>query len=312
MLKRFAIIGVAGYIAPRHLKAIQAVGGEVVAAYDPHDAVGVLDAYFPNAAFFTEYERFDRHLEKLKRNGSIVDYVVVCSPNYLHDAHCRFGLRYGANVICEKPLVLRSVNAQALMEIQQESLGHIFTILQLRLHPEIQQLKKEIEAKDKIFDIELTYLTPRGSWYYASWKGDESKSGGVATNIGIHFFDMLIWIFGKVQFVQVHQRSFDRVSGYLKLEKATIKWYLSIARMENNASPTRKLIINGRTIDFSSGFDDLHLKSYEHILHNQGFGIDETIPSIELVEKIRTISISEKKENRHPFYYLPLSKHPFE
>ncbi len=312
MSKSFAIIGVAGYIAPRHLKAIKETGGEVVAAYDPFDAVGVLDSYFPNTAFFTEFERFDRHLEKLKRAGHKVDYVVVCSPNYLHDAHCRFGLRYGANVICEKPLVLRPTNAMALKDIENEYNKKIFNILQLRLHPEIQQLKQDIEQVDATpIEIELTYLTPRGSWYYSSWKGDESKSGGVATNIGIHFFDMLIWIFGEVEKIEVFQRTFDRVSGFLKLKRANVKWYLSIAQLEDG-QPQRFLKIGDKKIDFSKGFDNLHTLSYQKIMENQGFLIQEVLPSIQLVHTIRTIDISPDNSNTHPFSYLPLAKHPFE
>jgi len=230
MNKIFALTGAAGYIAPRHMKAIKDTGNNLVAAFDPNDSVGIIDSYFPDADFFTEFERFDRHLEKLKRKGIKIDYVSVCSPNYLHDAHCRFGLRLGADVICEKPIVLNPWNIDALQEIERETGKNIYNILQLRLHPSVIELKKKVESapKDKVFDIDLTYLTSRGKWYYTSWKGDLSKSGGIATNIGVHFYDMLMWIFGDVQQSSVHLHTHDRAAGYLELERARVKWFLSI------------------------------------------------------------------------------------
>lgn len=295
-MKTFAMIGAAGYVAPRHMAAIKSVGGDLVAALDPHDSVGILDSYFPNAAFFTEFERFDRHLEKLKRRGEKVDYIVVCSPNYLHDAHCRYGLRYGANVICEKPLVLNPWNLEGLMELEKESEGKVYTILQLRLHESAIKLKKMIDEgdPDKIYDVELKYITPRGKWYHYSWKGDVEKSGGIATNIGIHFFDMLIWVFGNVNNVEITEYSSTRVIGKLCMEFADVNWYLSINPSDLNLfqkftqhGAYRSLKIDDKVVELSNGFKDLHEKSYELILERNGFGIEIVQSAIKVIHDIR-------------------------
>ena len=299
-MKNFALIGAGGYIAPRHMKAIKDTGNNLIAALDKNDSVGILDSYFPEADFFTEFERFDRHIEKQKRKGIKTDFVSVCSPNYLHDSHIRFGLRVGANVICEKPIVLNPWNLDALAEIEKETGNKIFTILQLRLHPAIIELKEKIaaEPKGKKHLIELDYITSRGHWYFASWKGDIQKSGGIATNIGVHFFDMLMWIFGDVKENIVTQHSKDTASGILNLEKATVKWHLSI---DVNTLPEkvraagkrtyRILNIDGESFEFSDGFTELHTKSYEQILAGNGFPLMETRKSIELVHAIRNYKI---------------------
>jgi UDP-N-acetyl-2-amino-2-deoxyglucuronate dehydrogenase len=295
-MKRFALIGAAGYIAPRHFKAIRDTGNVLVAALDKHDNVGVLDSYFPDADFFTEFERFDRHLEKLKRKDNKVEYVTICSPNYLHDSHIRFALRYGANAVCEKPLVLNPWNLEALREMETETGKKVFTILQLRLHPSIVAVRDQIlqGPPDKIYDVDLNYITSRGNWYKSSWKGDDSKAGGIATNIGIHFFDMLIWIFGPVKNLHVNQLTSDHASGYLELKRAKVNWFLSInfkhlpedAR-RNNKRTYRSLMLEGKEIEFSEGFTDLHTKSYEEILNGHGFGLEEAHASIDLVYQIR-------------------------
>ena len=295
-MKRFALIGAAGFIAPRHLKAIKDTGNILMAALDKHDNVGVMDSYFPDADFFTEFERFDRHLDKLKRKGQGVEYISICSPNYLHDSHIRFALRYGAHAICEKPLVLNPWNLDALSEIEKETNKKVFTILQLRLHPTIISLREQIlnGPVDKIYNVDLNYITSRGNWYYSSWKGDLSKSGGIATNIGIHFFDMLIWIFGPVTNVQVKQLTPDHASGLLRLQRANVNWFLSIdfnhlpdEIKRNNKRTYRTLALEGEEIEFSEGFTDLHTKSYVEILNGNTFGLEEARPSIELVYKIR-------------------------
>ncbi|MBS1920189.1 MAG: Gfo/Idh/MocA family oxidoreductase [Bacteroidetes bacterium] len=295
-MKNFVLIGVGGYIAPRHLKAIKDTGNNLVAALDKNDSVGVLDNYFPEADFFTEFERFDRHLEKLKRKGTRIDYLTVCSPNYLHDAHIRFGLRIGADVICEKPLVLNPWNADGLMEMEKETGKKIFTILQLRLHPAIIELREKIKKAPvgKKFDIDLKYITSRGHWYHVSWKGDLQKSGGIATNIGIHFFDMLIWIFGNVKSSNVNQHTDDTASGRLELENANVNWFLSIdanslpAQAKQAGKRTfRSLAIDGNEFEFSDGFTELHTKSYQEILNGNGFPVNETKKSIEVVHAIR-------------------------
>jgi len=295
-MSNFALIGAAGFIAPRHLKAIKDTGNNLVAALDKHDNVGILDSYFPEADFFVEFERFDRHLDKLKRKGQKVDYISICSPNYLHDSHIRFALRYGANAICEKPLVLNPWNVEALEEIENETGKKINTILQLRLHPSIIKLREKILSglKDKVYEVDLRYITSRGHWYNASWKGDESKSGGVATNIGIHFFDMLIWIFGNVKEVSVKTKDAHHASGYLELERAKVNWFLSIqydhipeaVRLAGKRT-YRSLSMEGEEIEFSDGFTDLHTRSYEEILKGNGFGLKEAKPSIDLVHLIR-------------------------
>jgi UDP-N-acetyl-2-amino-2-deoxyglucuronate dehydrogenase len=300
-MKNFALIGAAGFIAPRHMKAIKETGNNLVAALDKHDNVGILDSYFPNADFFTEFERFDRHLDKLKRRGEKIDYISICSPNYLHDSHIRYALRYGADAICEKPLVLNPWNLDALAEIEKETGRNLYTILQLRLHPSIIALREKIKngPKDKIYDVDLTYITSRGNWYHSSWKGDISKSGGVATNIGIHFFDMLIWIFGDMKKNEVKQLTTDTAAGYLELGQARVTWMLSI---DFNQIPQdvkaagkrtfRSLTMEGEQIEFSDGFTDLHTRSYEEILKGNGFGLTNTRASIELVYSIRNQKIS--------------------
>lgn len=295
-MKNFVLIGVGGYIAPRHLKAIKDTGNNLLAALDKHDSVGIMDSYFPEAHFFTEFERFDRHVEKLRRNGTKIDYVTVCSPNYLHDAHIRFGLRIGADVICEKPIVLNPWNIDALVEIEKETNQHTYSILQLRLHPAIIALREKVKQApaDKIFEVDLNYITSRGNWYYNSWKGDVEKSGGIATNIGVHFFDMLYWIFGEVLDYEVAEHGKDAASGVLQFKKARVTWSLSInadrlpAEVAAAGKRTyRTLTIDGEAFEFSEGFTELHTRSYEEILKGNGFPIIETKPSIEIVQKIR-------------------------
>lgn len=295
-MKNFALIGAAGYVAPRHMKAIKETGNNLVAALDKHDNVGILDSYFPNADFFTEFERFDRHLDKLKRKGQNVDYVSICSPNYLHDSHIRFALKHGADAICEKPLVLNPWNVVALAEIERETMKKVYTILQLRLHPTIIALREKIQngPKNKVYNVDLKYITSRGHWYNISWKGDQAKSGGIATNIGIHFFDMLLWIFGAVKSNQVRIHEYDHAEGYLELERGRVNWFLSI---NNNHIPEdvkksgkqtfRTLAIEDEQIEFSEGFADLHTASYQQIIEGKGFGIADARPSIELVHAIR-------------------------
>lgn len=319
-MKKFALIGAAGYIAPRHMKAIKDVGGKLIAAYDPNDSVGIIDSYFPDAAFFTEFERFDRHLEKLKRQGEKIDFVVVCSPNYLHDAHIRFGLRYGADVICEKPIVLNPWNIDALQEIEKETGQKIYTILQLRLHDSIIALKEKVNSgpKDKIYNFNLTYQTSRGLWYYTSWKGDTSKSGGIATNIGVHFFDMLGWVFGELNESIVHIHTHDRAAGYLEFEKAKVKWFLSInydtlpEEIRKKGQRTyRSVTIDDEEIEFSKGFTELHTKSYLEILNGNGFRIKDSRPSIDIVYNIRNAEAVGISEKSHPMANLNLQHHPF-
>lgn len=296
-MKNFALIGAAGYIAPRHMRAIKETGNNLVCALDPYDGIGIMDSYFPHAAFFTEPERFDRHLDKLRRQGdNKIDFVSICSPNYLHDAHIRMALRNDAHAICEKPLVLNPWNLDALSEIEAESGKKIFTILQLRLHPVIQNLKKQIEnsPKDKIWDVDLTYITSRGRWYFISWKGNVQKSGGVATNIGIHFFDMLGWIFGKFQEAEMITDLPEKAAGKLRFERANVNWMLSVDERdlpEDIASAGkrtyRKIDIEGQELEFSEGFTDLHTDSYRHILAGNGFGIADARKSIEIVSQMR-------------------------
>lgn len=295
-MKNFALIGAAGYIAPRHLQAIKDTGNNLVAALDRFDSVGIMDSYFPKADFFTEFERFDRHIDKLKRLGQKIDYVSICSPNYLHDSHIRFALRHQADAICEKPLVLNPWNVEALEEIERETGKRVYTILQLRLHPNIKKLKEEIDAAPagKIFDVDLNYITSRGKWYFHSWKGEEIKSGGIATNIGIHFFDMLLWVFGGLKSSSVEKNEADHAKGYLELQKARIKWSLSIneehlpADVRKAGKRTyRSLTMNGNEIEFSDGFTELHTTSYREILAGRGFGLADAKPSIELAYQLR-------------------------
>lgn len=307
-MSNFAITGVAGYIAPRHLKAIKETGNTVVAALDPHDSVGIMDSYFPHARFFTEFERFDRHVDKLRRNdkGNEVQYVSICSPNYLHDAHIRFALRVSANAICEKPLVLNPWNIDALQELEREYGKKIFTVLQLRLHPKLIELKKKLgERSDKRHQISLTYITSRGSWYLSSWKGALDKSGGLATNIGIHFFDLLMWLFGPASKNIVYLKDDRRVSGYLELKRADVQWYLSV---DSDDLPTaagdkktfRSMTLDGEEIEFSDGFTDLHTLVYQDILNGGGFGTEDARPSIDIVHAIRHATPHAPNENTHP------------
>ena len=319
-MKNFALIGAAGFVAPRHMKAIKETGNDLVAAMDRFDSVGVMDSYFPNADFFVEFERFDRHLEKLKRQGRQVDYVGICSPNYLHDAHIRFGLRYGADVICEKPLVLNPWNIDALQELEKETDNRVNCILQLRLHPAIIALKKKVEEapKEKIWDLDLTYLTSRGHWYYTSWKGDVEKSGGIATNIGVHFYDMLIWIFGPVQKNIVHIHAHDRAAGFLELKHARVRWFLSINEellpeyvQKKGGRTFRSLKIEGEEFEFSEGFTDLHTASYQEVLKNNGFGLEEARAAVEVVFDIRNAEPQGLKGEYHALAAHPMAKHPF-
>ena len=319
-MKSFALIGAGGYVAPRHMQAIRATGNRLVAAVDKSDSVGVLDSYFPDAAFFTEFERFDRHLEKLKRRQEAVDWLSICSPNYLHDAHARYGLRYGADVICEKPLALNPWNVEGLAEIEAETGKRVFTILQLRHHPSVIQLKEKVDNSPNthVFDVDLTYITSRGPWYYASWKGDAAKSGGIATNIGIHFFDMLLWVFGGVKSLEMHQRSHDREAGVLHLERARVRWFLSISSdtlpasvQEKGGRTFRAVSIDGEAFEFSEGFTDLHTESYRHILSGSGWGLSDALPGVALAHDIRNTAPLQQPDAPHPFVQLPASGHPF-
>ncbi|MBF90964.1 MAG: oxidoreductase [Flavobacteriales bacterium] len=309
-MKKFALIGAAGYISPRHMKAIKETNNNLVAALDRFDSVGIIDSHFPEADFFIEPERFDRHLSKLSTNGKGVDYVSICSPNYLHDAHIRLGLRNGADAICEKPLVLNPWNIDALADIEKETGGKINNILQLRLHPSIIALKKKVEEEsaDKIYDIDLSYLTSRGKWYHISWKGDYEKSGGIATNIGIHFYDMLTWIFGSVKENVTHLLEEDRAAGFLQLKRARVRWFLSVnydlipEHIKAIGQRTyRSITVEGEEIEFSGGFTDLHTRSYEEILAGNGFGLQEAKPSIEIVHEIRNATPQGLKGDYHPF-----------
>ena len=319
-MKDFAVIGLSGYIAPRHIKAIKDTQSNLLAATDPHDNVGFLDSYYPNASFFTEYERFDRYMDKLQNNSSGVDFVSVCSPNYLHDAHIKSALRWGADAICEKPLVLNPWNLDTLERLEKETGKRVWNILQLRLHPSIIALKEKIENSpaSTIHEVDLTYITARGLWYYASWKGDVSKSGGIATNIGIHFFDMLTWIFGAVKSNTVQLHSHDRAAGVLELEKANVKWFLSINGdtlpkevKERGQTTYRSITVDNQEIEFSKGFTDLHTESYKQIIAGNGFGIEEARTSINIVHDIRNQKPTGLVGDYHPLAALELSKHPF-
>jgi UDP-N-acetyl-2-amino-2-deoxyglucuronate dehydrogenase len=290
-MKRYAIIGVAGYVAPRHLQAIQDIGGKLVAALDKSDSVGILDKYFPEAAFFTEAERFERYLNKLRLENKGIDYLVVCSPNYLHDAHCRMGLHLGADVICEKPLVLNPHNLDVLKEAELASGKKIFTILQLRLHPALKKLKESLSDQvDIMHDVRMQYITPRGKWYHYSWKGDVARSGGLATNLGIHLFDLLIWLFGNVKQSELRLQTPDRMEGYLHLERARVDWMLSIRKEdlpEEGLPHYRVLTIDGKSTAFGQGFTELHTASYQAIQEGKGFGIEVNRPAIALVASMR-------------------------
>lgn len=309
--KNFALIGAAGYIAPRHMMAIKETGNNLVAALDKFDCVGIMDRFFPDANFFTEPERFDRHLDKLRRlnNGQAVDYVSICSPNYLHDSHIRLALRNDAHAICEKPVVLNPWNVDALQTLEQETNKEIYTILQLRLHPSVIALKKKVEMgpKDKIYDIDLSYITSRGKWYAISWKGDVSKSGGVTTNIGVHFFDMLSFVFGKAKKSVVHLLQNNKAAGYLELEQARVRWFLSLdgndipaERKEQGQSTFRSILMEGENFEFSGGFTDLHTQSFQEILSGNGFRIEEARRSIEMVHAIRNAKPLGLQGNYHP------------
>ena len=314
-MKKFAITGVAGYIAPRHLQAIKDTGNILIAAVDPHDSVGILDKYFPETSFFTEIERFDRHLEKLHKNdpANKIDYLSVCSPNHLHESHIRMALRLGAVAICEKPLVLKPSNLDLLEELERELNGKIYNVLQLRLQPSIIQLKNQIEKEKtgKKYNINLSYITSRGPWYKYSWKGAPEKSGGIASNIGIHFFDMLIWIFGSVQENKVYLLNENKASGFLELENANVNWFLSIDRndlpkeiADKNQFTFRSITYNETEIEFTNLFTDLHTLVYQDILNGGGFGIGDARPSIELVNKIRFANINKPVDEPHPLYYM--------
>jgi UDP-N-acetyl-2-amino-2-deoxyglucuronate dehydrogenase len=302
----FALIGAAGYIAPRHMTAIKANGGDLKVAYDPNDSVGIIDSHFPQAHFFTEFERFDRHVDKLRRRGEQIDYVSVCSPNYLHDAHIRFGLRSGCEVICEKPLVLNPWNIDGLAEIEQQTGHKINTILQLRLHPAIQALKERIAQSNERHSVDLTYITSRGRWYHASWKGDEAKSGGVATNIGVHFFDMLAYVFGPLQSQTASLREPERAGGLLSYEKADVRWFLSVDAndlpdsVKGKKTTYRSITLDGEEVEFSEGFTDLHTRSYQEILAGRGYGLEDVRFCVEVVSEFRHAPIVANGE-RHPF-----------
>jgi len=320
-MKNFGLMGASGYIAPRHMKAIKNTNNNLLVALDNFDSVGILDSYFPNADFFTEFERFDRHVSKLKYEKNIsLDYVSICTPNYLHDSHIRFALRQNANAICEKPLVLNPWNIDALKNIENETGKKIYNILQLRCHPSIIALKKKIDdgPKNKIYDIDLTYLTSRGHWYYSSWKGDINKSGGISTNIGVHFYDMLSWIFGDLKQNIVHINDHDRSAGYLEFEKARVRWFLSINydlipdEIKKSGKRTyRSITIEGEELEFSDGFTDLHTVSYNEIINGNGYGLEEPRQAIEIVHKIRNSKPIGLKGEYHPFVKKARSKHPF-
>lgn len=312
-MKKFALIGAAGYIAPRHMQAIKATGNDLVAAYDPNDSVGIIDGYFPDADFFTEFERFDRHIDKRRRSngGRAIDYVSICSPNYLHDAHMRFALRSGADAICEKPIVLNPWNIDGLAEIERDTGQKINTILQLRLHPAILALRDKVRETGGLQtkrEVDLTYITSRGHWYLQSWKGDLDKSGGIATNIGVHFFDMLHFLFGELQANVVHLSQPTKAAGFLEYERARVRWFLSVdfndvPKLQHDAGQRtyRSITVDGEEIEFSGGFTDLHTRSYEEILAGRGFGVEENRVAIETVAAIRNATIAPLSGDFHPF-----------
>lgn len=308
-MSKFAIIGVAGYIAPRHLKAIKELGHDLVVAMDVNDSVGIMDSYFPEAEFFTEFEAFEAFIEDQSMKGEAIDYVTICSPNYLHVAHMKFALKKGIDVVCEKPLVLNSTDLTELAEYEKCYGGKVNSILQLRLHPEIIKFKKKVEAgsASKVFDVDLTYITSRGRWYLKSWKGLDHKSGGVATNVGVHFFDMLHFIFGTLIHSEVHYRDDKSSGGYLEYEGARVRWFLSIdaIHLPENAvhgekSTFRSIMIEGDELEFSGGFTDLHTESYRNILQGAGYGLSDNYPAIEAVEMIRSQDIIKVKGHKHP------------
>ena len=307
--KNFALIGAAGYVAPKHMNAIKDTGNNLIAALDPSDSVGILDSFSHDISFFTEFERFDRHADKLRRKGEDcrLHYVSICSPNYLHDAHIRFALRIGAHAICEKPLVLNPWNLDALAEIESESQTRIYNILQLRVHPAIVALKEKIEKEGQKakHNIDLTYITSRGRWYLTSWKGDLSKSGGVATNIGIHFFDMLIWIFGQMDYQELHLADDKKMAGFMSFEKANVRWFLSVdkndlplATKEKQVPTYRSITVNGEEIEFSGGFTDLHTMVYQDILSGGGYGVEDARTAIRVVSDLRNMKVAGVHPNR--------------
>lgn len=311
-MKRFALIGAAGYIAPRHMQAIKDTGNTLVAAYDPNDSVGIIDSHFPEADFFTEFERFDRHVDKLRRanHDNKLDYVSICSPNYLHDSHMRFALRSGADAICEKPLVLNPWNIDALQEIERGTGHKVNTILQLRVHPAIVALREKVRAakRDTKHEVDLSYITSRGHWYLQSWKGDLKKSGGIATNIGVHFFDMLHFIFGDLQNNLVHYSSDTKAAGYLEYEHARVRWFLSVdindvpaAQREAGQRTYRSITVDGEEIEFSGGFTDLHTRTYERILAGHGYGLEDNRTAITAVSTIRNAQPLGLQGDYHPF-----------
>jgi len=311
MSKNFAIIGVGGYIAPRHLKAIRDTGNNLIAAVDPKDSVGILDQFGYDVSFFTEIERFDRHIEKLRRGPKKdrVHYISVCSPNYLHDAHCRLAIRVGAEVICEKPLVINPWNLDGLEEIEAKTGRKVYTVLQLRVHPALLKLRERLQADTSgvQHDVVLTYIASRGIWYHVSWKGQHEKSGGVATNIGIHFFDMLLWLFGPAGDVKLYHSDNKSMSGYIELENARVRWFLSVdvndlpeSAVAEGKTTHRSITVDGQEIEFSGGFTDLHTRVYEETLAGRGFGISHARPSIELTHRIRTSPVSPVDSLAHP------------
>ncbi len=310
-MKQFAMVGVAGFVAPRHLKAIRDTGSTLAAALDPHDSVGLLDSYFPEAKFFASFERFERYLQKLRFQDvePQIDYVSICSPNYLHDTHMRLALHAGAHAICEKPLVINTWNLESLAELEAKTGKRVNTVLQLRLHPVLIDLQAKLagETPREKYDVVLTYITRRGQWYHTSWKGDEEKSGGLAMNIGIHFFDLLIWLFGQPEASDVHLAQPDKMAGVLELERARVRWYLSVDVNDLPESSRaagkfalRSLTMNGQEIEFSEGFGDLHTRIYERVLAGQGFGIEDARPSIELVYGIRHADLAVNPSQVHP------------
>ncbi len=308
-MKRFALIGAAGYIAERHMKAIKETGNNLICASDHFDVMGRIDSYFPEAEFFLEHENLDKYMDDLRRKGSPIDYVSICTPNYMHYSHMRFAMRSGADVICEKPLVIYPKDIDTILEIEAETGKKVNTVLQLRYHPAILKLKNEIDsASDKIHEIDLSYITTRGKWYLKSWKGDVSKSGGVATNIGIHFFDMITWIFGKVKENIIHVYNADKAAGFLQLEKARVRWFLSLdykdlpkVATDKGMRTYRSITVDGKEIEFSGGFTDLHTVTYQNILNGNGFGIEDARESIELTDFVRNTEPIGLKGDYHPF-----------
>jgi UDP-N-acetyl-2-amino-2-deoxyglucuronate dehydrogenase len=309
-MKNFGLIGAAGYIAERHMRAIKETNNNLTACLDNFDVMGRIDSFFPNADFFVEPERFDRHLDKKRRTGEKIDFLSICSPNYMHDAHIRMALRNQADAICEKPLVLNPWNVDALELIEKETGKNVYNVLQLRLHPSIIELKNKIENEDpdKIHDVDLTYITSRGKWYFISWKGDMSKSGGIATNIGIHFFDMLTWIFGDVEKNVCHLYEGNKAAGFLQLKKARVRWFLSLDdndlpanAVEKGMRTYRSITVEGQEIEFSGGFTDLHTKTYQNILAGKGFGLNDARKSIQITHDIREMKPVGLKGDYHPF-----------